>query len=639
MVTCARCENPGSQRCSQCKSIYYCSSQCQKADWRQHKRACKLKAKQNEEKLQQQRQQQQQQQRQQRQQQQQQRQQRQSFPSSYEESYGQGLMDILQSNFHGMLGMSLEDSMSISAEYGRVYPYETAHIGVLREREISYRWTRLEEKQNKTNMASLEHIDFAGYECFLKRWGPNIGIMDPKHVLNFIQTPGRKMGDIYERRIQPRYDMFRYQTMRNTSIANQEYQFGRTYVGFGFVDLFQLAWGKYKDTLQERLTFYGYDSNQFTTLRSKMIYGIMKYFKEDEISTSSLLQIWFSSCWSRETEKAFRLVSQDALKNPDKYQLQSGDADIIRKWLGNKVSLNDAKSIFSRDIKPRDGLFEDIWSMKLSEDRVLFSRYLLTGIIFVDDSKVICGNPTMFYQEGKNRKMSEELFFKGIDLLATGFEEERKPHRTMYEFIISITEKIITGFRALIKIGNIECHLESKYIDATDLQFASRIRNLNPYGIDWSNIPDYMEPKEFIKFAKACSVDDTIHYLHFINWIQFVFGACHTDWVDQQRECIKKCQKLKRQVDMDVAKLKKDSAIMAFLDPDRKFNFPLNEINLYLSIMFRNRFEDWFLYDLETGRILNRHQSQMCDSAIAKFFDQSPTTFRSVFSFNDNIKL
>ena len=78
---------------------------------------------------------------------------------------------------------------------------------------------------------------------------------------------------------------------------------------------------------------------------------------------------------------------------------------------------------------------------------------------------------------------------------------------------------------------------------------------------------------------------------------------------------------------------------MSFLDLERKFYFPLNEINLYLSIMFRNHFEDWFLRDVETGKILNRHQSRMCDSAVAKFFDQSPTTFRSVFSFNDDIKL
>ena len=111
----------------------------------------------------------------------------------------------------------------------------------------------------------------------------------------------------------------------------------------------------------------------------------------------------------------------------------------------------------------------------------------------------------MFYQDEQIIKMTEELFFKGINLTAKQFLEEKTSHSTMYEFIISITQKTITRFRALIHMGNIECHLETKFIDPTDLHFASRIKDLNPFGIDWSNIPDYMEPKEFIKFAKACS--------------------------------------------------------------------------------------------------------------------------------------
>ena len=39
---CIRCKQPGSPlRCSGCKRVRYCSAGCQKADWKQHKKACK----------------------------------------------------------------------------------------------------------------------------------------------------------------------------------------------------------------------------------------------------------------------------------------------------------------------------------------------------------------------------------------------------------------------------------------------------------------------------------------------------------------------------------------------------------------------------------------------------------------------
>ena len=39
---CANCGDVASQRCSKCKSEWYCSRECQLARWKDHKAACKI---------------------------------------------------------------------------------------------------------------------------------------------------------------------------------------------------------------------------------------------------------------------------------------------------------------------------------------------------------------------------------------------------------------------------------------------------------------------------------------------------------------------------------------------------------------------------------------------------------------------
>ena len=42
---CGKCEKQAFKRCSKCKSIWYCSRECQVGDWPNHKKACNQKAK------------------------------------------------------------------------------------------------------------------------------------------------------------------------------------------------------------------------------------------------------------------------------------------------------------------------------------------------------------------------------------------------------------------------------------------------------------------------------------------------------------------------------------------------------------------------------------------------------------------
>ena len=234
-----------------------------------------------------------------------------------------------------MAGIGDQSSL-VSDAYLKMYPNENQHASRIAYEEYTYRNLVLREKNSQTPY--IPESDFTRPEYFVKRWGAS-AMADRKHLVDFIYEEGRKTGDIYERRVYPPYNPYVYQSMRNTSIANQAYEFGHTYVGIGFVDLFQIAWGSYKQSMSQKLTYYGFDASRVTTLRSKIIYGIMKHFNEEKIPTSSMLQVWFSSCWDAKTSELFTSVLKDALNDPSRYQLDQEDIPLIRKWMNTSVSI------------------------------------------------------------------------------------------------------------------------------------------------------------------------------------------------------------------------------------------------------------------------------------------------------------
>ena len=246
----------------------------------------------------------------------------------------------------------------------------------------------------------------------------------------------------------------------------------------------------------------------------------------------------------------------------------------------------------------------------------------------------------MFADVCGTTKIDEELFFKAIDLTSNGFERDRHSE-SLFETIVGVTSKTILGFRSFIKMGKIQCNLMTKFIDADDMDFADSIKSLNPYAIDWSNVPDYLEKNSFIKFARACSVAETVHTLHFLNWPQYVFGACHVDWENCQYQCLEFYRELK-----STNSLQNQSFHQAYRDQKSIFSFfesvpynnRLNEINMFLAIGFRKQFEDFFLSD-QQGNILTRFKSMPCDSTVSSFFDQSFTMIRSAFTFTNDLKL
>ena len=79
---------------------------------------------------------------------------------------------------------------------------------------------------------------------------------------------------------------------------------------------------------------------------------------------------------------------------------------------------------------------------------------------------------------------------------------------------------------------------ECNKVSYSNTELVKRIKSLNPYTVDWSNVPDYLHRDEFLAIAQEVSGDDTVHYMHFMNWATRVLGTFIGDYPDEQIEGI-----------------------------------------------------------------------------------------------------
>ena len=122
--------------------------------------------------------------------------------------------------------------------------------------------------------------------------------------------------------------------------------------------------------------------------------------------------------------------------------------------------------------------------------------------------------------------------------------------------IIKIFVDNLKVLQERIQNNLIECHylMMKVSLDQEDEKSIEFIKDLNPFQIDWSNIPDYFSNKDFVKMAKLCSSHDTTHTAHFMNWNQKVFGTHIYDYKDSKQKVFNEivdksekiwCEKLK----------------------------------------------------------------------------------------------
>ena len=547
---------------------------------------------------------------------------------------------VKKSDTRGILERNQSLIADYATEYKSKFPRERGHVERL----------AVERTQALVRLAAIEEgfeaytdDDFTPeFGVFMKRWNT----VELESLQAFLRRPDKKDGDIWD------FDSMSYssayileqefkvnyqQILRNTPCSEKLFHFGSNYIGIGYVDLCQLLWGVYHNESGGTLRFYGYDQAEVTVGRSVLMYEMMKA-EEREVSEKTILQVWFSSCWDRETQEQFFSFLDKQVPRINNHLL-SKYAPI---WKAKKgMTVKQAQDAFTAHLRSCD--FMPLNNLLVANDRIMFAKYLFTGCVFVDFNRpddVICGNVTMFPGASESWvKVRREDFFNTVDMSAIlrSSGSENNECKSVISKILNITTSKLKIFRSLVQDKKIVCKFALKEVRTDDSTFARDMKRLDPHFIDWSNIPDYYSRLEFIELARKCSGPDTQHSFHTMNWVCKVYGASFFDFIDR-RELLEDMYSRFRLSARFLSQFSQamSSQSLEGLVRSPKFDLPLNEFSSMAIELHGDNYLKHLMTD-KKGKVLNFVRNSF--NHYWQIFGDNDTVMSVTFSFNDEIML
>ena len=106
----------------------------------------------------------------------------------------------------------------------------------------------------------------------------------------------------------------------------------------------------------------------------------------------------------------------------------------------------------------------------------------------------------------KVTKTPDENFFYFFDI----------PSNTSFEYMDSLklsVDKFMIGkmemLKKMVSKEKLVMTFEHGFVSRKNSELIAKIKNLNPYTIDWSNIPDYLTREDFLAIAKGGLISES----------------------------------------------------------------------------------------------------------------------------------
>jgi hypothetical protein len=310
-----------------------------------------------------------------------------------------------------------------------------------------------------------------------------------------------------------------FHSFTNCSQKKIVLNYGKNYVSIGFVDLSFLKNNQLKsyEDEQDPINIYLYDSCPFVCAKSKII---LLMLQDKSITVESIVQVWYSSGWSYQTDKDFVQACNYYLS---KFEEEDQDIKtIIRGWSeAPQVPIQKSRDKWLDSVLP---LTVDCYNLLYENDRVDMSRYFVTGELLACD----VGSRCMFVIPLKGyQRRRDESFLYSQDLRTISDNKTSFLSSVVDQVLkeIQITKNTFEENKRLLNVHIIRNDISPAYQDTL-----AEIKNLDPLAIVWSNLCDYYPKDDFMYMVGYVSAKHTMHVGHSMNWAQMVFGTEISDY-------------------------------------------------------------------------------------------------------------
>ncbi|GMH42324.1 hypothetical protein BSKO_10243 [Bryopsis sp. KO-2023] len=398
-------------------------------------------------------------------------------------------------------------------------------------------------------------------------------------------------------------------------------RFGKTHVAVGYVDLGVLVAANYVGSGEDGvIRFVGYETSVYCTAKT----GVLAEMFRMGAPVDCILQVWYSSGWSAETMKAFRSALLGLTK---KGSLPEAALAVIKFWLGvSQIPLLVAQEKWLQ-LHPQHHSIPG--NLVKKRDRIEVMQYMLTGRLLLKDCEV--GSVVMFGNPPDLAHLDEEesvLWLVSLEEISMLNENGR--YSVMHCVVETLRSRIAKA-RALFLDGKMEMDLRLKGVTAGDEKVHRDIAEMEPWTMSWSNLCDYSSEKDFHKMLKACSVRDTVHYMHTMNWLIQVKGTDLNDLMTFRGGPVDQ-RTLYKSANEWMEKMAKKSAKGILLAPP--CYHPSNTVHAYHAGIF---FGVWLEHFLEAGRV-RKEQTGAVHVRQFSFFCRTEGTAYFSFTYDDEIR-
>ncbi|CAB4421641.1 unnamed protein product [Rhizophagus irregularis] len=582
MNICNVCQKPSTTKCSKCHQTYYCSKECQKKDWKLHKKSCGKNDV--------------------------------AVPNIASGSFLPGMSEILTDMMFNMdIGTPLENwnVPDFGKEYAMKYPHENDRIKFLNSARSSLKALQIVEKVFDNDISNLPDP-----KKLAKRWGEL-----SENLIKFLKSP-RKYGDIFTEKTKRPYvgdkgvGALSFSNMPKGCISLDQ---GKTHVAVGFVDLDLLLRARIMQndhSVEQPNKFIGYEGSIFAVAKTNVIKEMMIV----KAPIRSIIEVWFSTVWTIETLKHFENAVNIVLQyenapnnkppNPTKKEIHPKVKSLISHWKKSIVtpkSRQEAHKLWVKTFNSENATLTIIANLIEPRDRVQAVRHILTGEFpLMDDQqeKNLFASITMFNcNDGISPHSASEFMFQMMPMDAILPQNKRKETpflNAIYNFLEDAITTIFTWLSPPVgKTEAIEIYLHYQTVNNDNSELLASIRQLDPWTISWSNICDYFYPHDFHSLLRACSGENTVHILTSMNWVTEVFGA-HIMEYDS---------KIRRKIFIEAQNM--ISMTGKYKDPSGYFRHtkviahPYNIGDMGATLMVKDSWQDYFFkgQDLNIGEV------------------------------------